>query len=85
MKMNALECPSHGLDNIHTTQKTLHQIILFFYLVSKLWKVISNIILFFSQNIFFLKTFSLLKRFEGMIVALTKKSLQHMTFHKESN
>ena len=25
MKMNALECPSHGQDNIPTTQKTLHQ------------------------------------------------------------
>ncbi len=75
MKMNALECPSLGLDNIPTTQKILHQIILFFYLVSKkLWKVISNIILFFVIKIFFFANNLLAQdKFEGMIVSIDKE------------
>ena len=75
MKMNALECLSHGLDNIPTTQKILHQIILFFYLVSrKLWKVISNIILFFFLKIFFFENILFAQeKFEGMIVSIDKE------------
>ena len=75
MKMNALECPSHGLDNIPTTQKIPHQIILFFYLVSrKLWKVISNITLFFLLKIiFFENSLFSQEKFEGMIVSIDKE------------
>ena len=75
MKMNALECPSHGLDNIHITQKTPHRIILFFYLVSrKLWKVISNIVLFFLLKIiFFENSLYAQEKFEGMIVSIDKE------------
>ena len=75
MKMNALECLSHGLDNIPTTQKTLHQIILFFYLVSKkLWKVIFKIILFFLfKIIFFDDNIYAQEKFEGMIVSIDKE------------
>ena len=75
MKMNALECPSHGLDNILTTQKILHQIILFFYLASrKLWKVISNIVLFFLLKIiFFENSLFAQEKFEGMIVSIDKE------------
>ena len=75
MKMNVLECPSHGLDNIPTTQKIPHQIILFFYLVSrKLWKVISNIILFFFLKIFFFENILFAQeKFEGMIVSIDKE------------
>ena len=74
MKMNALECPSHGLDNIPITQKNSHQIILFFYLVSrKLWKVISNIFYFFSQNNFFENSLYAQEKFEGMIVSIDKE------------
>ena len=75
MKMNALECPSHGLDNIPTTQKILHQIILFFYLASrKLWKVISNIVLFFLLKIiFFENSLYAQEKFEGMIVSIDKE------------
>ena len=73
--MNALECLSHGLDNIPTTQKILHQIILFFYLVSrKLWKVISNIVLFFLLKIiFFENSLYAQEKFEGMIVSIDKE------------
>ena len=74
MKMNALECRSHGLDNTPTTQKTLHQIILFSYLVSKkLWKVISNIIIFFLLKIFFFQNLYAQEKFEGMIVSIDKE------------
>ena len=75
MKMNALECLSHGLDNIPTTQKIPHQIILFFYLVSrKLWKVISNIALFFLLKIiFFENSLYAQEKFEGMIVSIDKE------------
>ena len=72
--MNALECRSHGLDNTPTTQKTLHQIILFSYLVSKkLWKVISNIIIFFLLKIFFFQNLYAQEKFEGMIVSIDKE------------
>ena len=73
--MNALECRSHGLDNIPITQKTLHQIILFFYLVSKkLWKVISNILLFFLLKIIiFENNLYAQEKFEGMIVSIDKE------------
>ncbi len=73
--MNALECRSHGLDNTPITQKTPHQIILFFYLVSKkLWKVISNILLFFLLKIFiFENNLYAQEKFEGMIVSIDKE------------
>ena len=75
MKMNALECRSHGLDNTPITQKTPHQIILFFYLVSKkLWKVISNILLFFLLKIIiFENNLYAQEKFEGMIVSIDKE------------
>ena len=73
--MNALECLSHGIDNIHTTQKIPHQIILFFYLVSKkLWKVIFKIVFFFLLKIFlFENNVNAQEKFEGMIVSIDKE------------
>jgi len=69
-----LECPSHGLDNTPTTQKTLHQIILPSYLVSKkLWKVISNIIIIFFLKVFFFQNLFAQEKFEGMIVSIDKE------------
>ena len=63
MKMNVLECHSHGLGNIHIIQKILRQIILFFYLVSKkLWKVIFNFIFFFILIINFFEKGLLAKK-----------------------
>ena len=58
MKMNVSECHSHGLGNLLTTQKILHQIIFYFLVLKKLWKMIFNIIIFFSKLFFEKSTFS---------------------------
>ena len=73
--MNVSECRYHGPGNIHITQKILHQIILFFYLVSKkLWKVIFNLIFFFILKItFFDNGLFAQEKFEGMIVSIDKE------------
>ena len=75
MKMNVLECHSHGQDNIHITQKIPHQIILFFYLVlKKLWKVTFKIIFFFLFKIIFFENIAYAQeKFEGMIVSIDKE------------